>query len=210
MKTRSYPFLLLAASLLVACKSVAPEPIDTTLPVSVSPAEVFQGQYGIASDPSVIRDESVYRMSYTGYDPTTDRTVICQATSPDGLAWKNVAVTGNVEGQMVRGITGTWQERLEGSCLLKISDVYHLYCSGYRNAGDPAPGFPAALGLATSSDGIKFTMQPDPLLEPTSGWYDNDAIYSPSIIRTVRRRSVYDWAYYRSFLSLNRTTTPLG
>lgn len=123
-------------------------------------------------------------MSYTGYDPVTERTVICLATSLDGLAWNNVSVAGDVAGQVIAGSSGTWQERLEGNCLLQLPDAYHLYYSGYRDKGNPAPGFPAALGLATFADGINFSRHVEPILEPIVGWYDNDAIYSPSVVQT--------------------------
>jgi predicted GH43/DUF377 family glycosyl hydrolase len=37
----------------------------------------------------------------------------------------------------------------------------------------------AALALATSTDGVHFErVQNEPILSPTPGWYDNDAIYS--------------------------------
>ena len=181
MKRQLVILILLVPVLLSACST------DDSTPSAVIPTasstEVFRGEYGIASDPSVIKDGNTYRMSYTGFDPVTQRTVICVATSLDGLAWTNVPVDGGAAGQVVGGTSDSWQERLEGSCLLPVLDVYHLYYSGYRDQGSPASGFPAALGLATSTDGIHFTKRKDPILAPTDGWYDNDAIYSPSIVR---------------------------
>ena len=150
---------------------------------------VFEGNY-IASDPSLIDEGEFLRMYYTcwilpkgNFDPPLVRAAICQATSTDGLNWKPLEVDGPTPGLMLRGIEGSWEDHLEAAFVFKVDNTYLLYYSGYRTVGDPALGCPAALSVAVSSDGVHFERVSNvPLLAPTPGWYDNDAIYSPSIV----------------------------
>ena len=89
---------------------------------------------------------------------------------------------------MLSGREGEWDENLESAFAIKWKGEYLLYFSGYRHAGYPAQEFPASLALATSNDAVHFTRQSDdPILAPTRGWYDNDAIYSPTIVETDDR-----------------------
>ncbi len=159
------------------------------------PDPVFNGQF-VASDPSLIRDGDGYRMSYTcfdfdltpAFDPDTTRAAICQATSVDGVHWREFATADPAEpilGLTLRGEPGSWAEHLEGSFLLETEDGDELlYFSGYRHDGDPALGFPAALAVARSTDGGRTFARvgADPILAPTPGGYDNDAVYSPAIV----------------------------
>ena len=158
------------------------------------PDPVFSGQY-IASDPTVLHGQpgEPYRMFYTCYrvpegpfDPETVRSAICAATSPDGFAWTEVATDGpTTPGLVLAGREGEWDENLEGSFALYRDGRYLLYYSGYRHVGFPALGYPAALAVAESTDGITFARVGDtPILPPTAGWYDNDAVYSPAIAET--------------------------
>jgi predicted GH43/DUF377 family glycosyl hydrolase len=151
---------------------------------------VFEGQY-VASDPAIVRDGDGYRMFYTcfvfdptvAFDPATTRAALCEATSPDGLAWTNVPADGPIEGLVLTGREGSWDENLEGSFAVERGGDYLLYYSGYRQQGTPAPGFPAALAVARSHDGLTFARVKDgPILRPTPGWYDTDAVYSPTIV----------------------------
>jgi predicted GH43/DUF377 family glycosyl hydrolase len=145
---------------------------------------VFGGQY-VAADPSVILDNGLYRMFYTCIDPSGEVTIaeICQATSSDGLSWANIPASGEIEGLVLAGRPGEWDEHLETSLIFKRGDQYFLYYSGYKTDGLPVIGFPASLGLATSTDGVTFTrVQDDPILSPTDGALDNDAVYGPAIV----------------------------
>lgn len=145
---------------------------------------VFSGQY-VAADPSVLLDNGLYRMSYTCIDPSGDVTIaeICEATSSDGMSWTNVPATGEIEGLVLAGRPGMWDEHLETSLIVKRGDQYLLYYSGYQTDGLPVIGFPASLGLAISTDGVTFTrVQDEPILSPTHGSLDNDAIYGPTIV----------------------------
>ena len=155
-----------------------------------SEAPVFAGQY-FASDPTVVREEDgSYRMVYTCitwpgpvFDEAAARASICEATSDDGLAWENVPADGPFEGVVFEGREEGWDQYLEASFLLPWKGGYLLYASGYQHEGDPAQGFPAALEVARSDDGVTFErVSDDPILAPTPGWYDADAVYSPTIV----------------------------
>jgi hypothetical protein len=143
---------------------------------------VFIGVYG-AGDPSVLRDGALYRMSYTCWDPETSRCALCMAESPDGYTWQNIPGADPVEGLILRGRLGAWDEHLETSHLTKVGDQYRLFYSGYRDQGTPIQGFPGLLGLALSPDGRSFSrVSAAPILQPTLGWHDNDAILSPTVL----------------------------
>jgi predicted GH43/DUF377 family glycosyl hydrolase len=143
---------------------------------------LYSGQFFVASDPVVLDEGDFYRMYYTCMDflRESPRALLCQATSTDGFAWEAVPVEGAIEGLMLRGREGEWDENLEGAYVIRMDDLYHLYYSGYVDEGGyPAKGFPASLALAISEDGVNFERYQDaPLISPTPGWYDNDAVYS--------------------------------
>jgi predicted GH43/DUF377 family glycosyl hydrolase len=144
---------------------------------------VFSGEL-IASDPAILPDGAIYRMFYTCWIPGEDhfRSAICQATSDDGFEWANITSEGPIEGMVLRGRDGEWDEHLEASFVVKRADEYLLYYSGYGNEGVPAMGYPAALAVARSTDGVTFERVEDgPIIQPTPGWLDNDAVYSPTI-----------------------------
>ena len=143
---------------------------------------LFRGQFFIVSDPVVLHEGDLYRMYYTCIDFFEEpRAMICQATSDDGYEWQNIEVENRVEGLVLRGREDEWDEDLEGAYVIHYGDEYLLYYSGYtHDGGVPAQGYPALLALAISTDGVHFERYAggDPILEPTSGWYDNDAVYS--------------------------------
>jgi hypothetical protein len=151
----------------------------------VSASSVFIGQYGCASDPTVLRFEQGYRMYYTGLDPESGRTVLCLAESADGLQWTEATTDKRLKGLILAGRNGEWDENLESAFVIQVGKEYRLYYSGYRDSGDPAKGFPASLGMATSTDGIRFTRrQKQPLLSPLKDSYDHHALYSPVVVKT--------------------------
>jgi predicted GH43/DUF377 family glycosyl hydrolase len=190
--------ILFAACLLSACGN-SQQPNNAFNPATgwalwqKNSAAVYSATTHIASDPSVIADESVFRLAYTGVDlsnPVSPHASIGLATSADSMSWapiSNLTVsTASANGEVLRGRAGAWDENLETPFLMKTFSGYMLYYSGYRDAtspGGPGKGFPASLGVATSRDGLTFTrMQSDPILAPTPGGFDADAIYSPDII----------------------------
>ncbi len=164
---------------------------------TIRPEPVFKGDNDIAGDPTVIREDSLYRMFYTcpvDLDLSVwtyltgglmFHTALCQATSRDGISWESAPAISNndVKGLALRGTQGQWDENMEVSFMLKRGKDYLLFYSGYRDEGNPQRGFPASLSVARSRDGQRFQRVSDPILNPTKGGYDSDAIYSPTIIQ---------------------------
>jgi predicted GH43/DUF377 family glycosyl hydrolase len=180
---------------------------------------LFTGQFKVVSDPAIIHESDLYRMYYTCIDFFDEpRVMLCQATSTDGYKWVNVAVDNRIEGLMLRGREGEWDENLEGAYVIHYNEEYLLYYSGYRDkGGNPAKGFPAALALATSSDGVHFERYADdPILERTPGWYDNDAVYSEVVFEYEGRLAMiyvghcYTKCDYAISTSLVAATSPDG
>jgi hypothetical protein len=67
---------------------------------------------------------------------------------------------------------------------VKFQGKFLMYYSAYREAPGNAlglKGFPAVLALAESSDGRTWVRK-GKVMSPTAGFYDNDAIYSPTVI----------------------------
>lgn len=141
----------------------------------------FQGTI-IASDPTIHRTPSGLRMFYTDLDVFKTRTVLATATSTDGAQWSTQGVGNGVSGIALAGREGQWDENIESAAVVRVGGKWNLYYSGYRDKGVPFKGFPAAMGLAVSTDGQNFQrVSRDPILSPTPGWYDNDAIYSATV-----------------------------
>jgi len=191
---------ILAGLLLCACGNPASltqnavDPATGWVSWSKETQAVYTGSTRIVSDPSVVADDSGFKMAYTaiGFDRAAPHAAISLATSDDSLTWTplatgpNPAVGGSARrGEVLHGRTDEWDENLETPFLLKTNNGYLLYYSGYRDGvtpGEPGKGFPASLGVAVSHDGINFTRaQPEPVLSPTPGSFDADAIYSPDI-----------------------------
>ncbi|MFZ0737692.1 MAG: hypothetical protein WBL70_10830 [Candidatus Acidiferrales bacterium] len=192
---KKWVFIVCAATLLSGCKTVEKlaNPFNASTgweQWSKSSAAVYTGPSRIISDPTVIPDESVFRLVYTSVDLTdpNPHATLSLATSTDSLSWAPVpnATGDGFRGEILGGRDGQWDENLETPFLMKTLNGYYLYYSGYRDgmtSGEPAKGLPASLGVATSRDGVTFTrLQSEPILTPTEGSFDADAIYSPDII----------------------------
>jgi hypothetical protein len=191
-----YPTPIRQILLLVLLPAFGCEPStgQATQPSSPAPGmwvkhqgPVLTGQFGIASDPAVRPlPAGGYRMAYTGLDPALNRTVICSAESRDGLVWRRLDTGGDIQGMVLRGTAGLWDENLETAAVIDRGTDQLLIYTGYRDEGKPAKGFPASLGIAKSAGPGSFERVSDkPALEPTAGGFDNDGIYSPRVIRDV-------------------------
>ena len=143
---------------------------------------IHSGPYSLVGDPSVIKDGQRYRMYYTCFDPRRKGPAICQATSEHGYDWTDVQVSKPVPGLMIEARPGRWDDAHETPYALKYRGTYFLYFVGYRDKGGFAKSFPAYLGLATSTDGVHFTREDEPIVKTTPQGYDNDAVFSPSIV----------------------------
>jgi beta-xylosidase len=166
---------------------------------SKNPNPIYEGQYGLDGDPSVIKDGSIYRMFFTCYDPDKGSVAagpaLCQATSPDGFSWNRIytSLDSQVGGKLIdTGLVGEWDEAHETGFILKTASDYKLYFTGHAERGDFFNAFPVPLGVATSVDGIRFHKKDAPIIQNTPTWYDSDAITSPSI---VEDQGVYYMVY---------------
>ena len=154
----------------------------TQLPERRFRGQIFEGDLFLAGDPTVVRDGDRLRMFYTCVAGAT-RSGLCEVTSPDGIAWTPVAsIVPGLDGVVLAGNAGEWDENLEtASAVVEGGDV-RLYYSGYRPLDASGERPPAALGVATSTDGVAFTRAAGgPVLQPTPGGYDGDDIFSASV-----------------------------
>lgn len=146
----------------------------TTTPLNplTKSTKFFKGVV-IASDPSILKTATGYNLFYTDFNVDTNRTIINRASSTDGLNWTNIS-------NAMSGRTGQWDESTECASVVLSPTGYYMYFSGYR---DGSYGFPAALWASWSMDNKTYQrISSDPVMVPTQGWYDNDAIYSPTVI----------------------------
>jgi predicted GH43/DUF377 family glycosyl hydrolase len=131
------------------------------------------GSYGLWDETSVspgavIKENTGYKMYYTGYSSQSGNWHIGLATSVDGVSWTKHP------SPVIWGTTG-WERQVIASSILKIDGVYHLYFVG-RNY----PSY--KIGLALSTDGINWTKYSgNPILEPDMLW-EGSGIYSPGVV----------------------------
>lgn len=152
---------------------------------SVMNTPVYSGPHKLVGDPSVIKDGALFRMVYNCFDITKKWGAICINTSEDGIHWKTID-TGDskIPGRVIttREIPN-WDTAHETPLLLRHNNEYLLYFTGYVHKGNFGTSFPYSIGLAKSTDGVHFRrVGDDPVIRPTKNWYDNDAVFSPSIV----------------------------
>ncbi len=143
---------------------------------------VFSGPYSLIGDASVVREGNQLRMVYNCFDPVRQRGAVCQARSSDGISWADAPINDGLAGRLIQTRPGEWDDAHETPLLYKRGSEWLLYFSGYVDKGGFVNSFPAYLGLATSTDGLNFKRHgSEPVLLPSPGGHDNDAIFSPSI-----------------------------
>jgi len=143
----------------------------------------FSGPYNLIGDPSVVRDGSTLRMAYNCYDPMRHQGAVCEALSSDGLNWTDAPLNDGIAGRLIQSRAGEWDDTHETPLIIKRGTETLLYFSGYVNKGGFVNSFPAYVGLANSTDGLHFTRYgSEPVIKTTPGGYDNDAVFSPSIV----------------------------
>jgi predicted GH43/DUF377 family glycosyl hydrolase len=102
----------------------------------------------------------------------SNTTAVGYATSPDGVNWSPLAT--------VEVTPAPWH--------LDVLYVDKQYVMDYVDS--PLAG--AHLMLATSSDGLKWTTSPNPLLSPTSNW-DSERIYRSTLLYDAGARLFKLW-----------------
>jgi hypothetical protein len=159
--------------------------------------QAFGGFYGsFAADASVIRVDGGFRMYYTEYDPNgegpeDDGSGIASAFSADGREWAVEEDGGATTPSFVlEGLEGSGEEDLETCFCIIWRGEYYLYYCGYPRqgmevyeGGGTLPTMGSSIYLARSTDGIHFTRYAgNPVLTRTPSWFDEDAVFSPSLI----------------------------
>lgn len=140
------------------------------LPV-FSPVEPWEKQSIMCSH--VIYDEkrSTYRMWYSAGDQH-EPLAIGHAISCDGISWNRTSATPIFTAEK----RNLWeQERVSCPTVVYNGEFFYMFYIGFRDADH------AAIGIARSIDGISaWERHPDnPILEPSVGQWDADAVYKP-------------------------------
>ncbi len=114
-------------------------------------------------------------------EPTNYATVtltIAPASSPTTPAGSsNWTRQGN--SAVLAPSTSGWDSYLVGSpSVIKVGSSYNMYYEGLDTADDLH-----AIGLATSTDGINWTKQTDPVLQATAGAWDSTEVRYPAVVQ---------------------------
>jgi predicted GH43/DUF377 family glycosyl hydrolase len=115
------------------------------------------------NDPSVLKEDGGYRMWLSGGDPRNVQRIVVQiyqARSTDGIDWK---ISGD---PVLTPGPEAWDSlRVETPSVVHVGDTYHLYYSGFDEAG--AREGISAIGHATSRDGIHWSKDArNPVVQP--------------------------------------------
>ena len=131
--------------------------------------------------PDVLWDEHAkqYRMWYSGgeqYEPDA----IGYATSPDGNRWTKSAHNPMFSADP----KNLWERHKVTACqVLKHGDWYYMFYIGFRDVDH------AQIGVARSRDGVTHWQRHpgNPIISPTPGGWDGDAVYKPSALFDGRK-----------------------
>ena len=149
-------------------------------PVMV-PQEPYEGES--IMNPSVLWDSSdqCFKMWYAAgeqYEPD----IICYATSKDGIEW----FKSNSNPVLTKGIDCYDKAKVGGPDVRKCGESYIMFYIGYQNIDN------ARICIANSDDGISWTRdEANPILSPTKGGWDSDAVYKPCVIESEDKLYLY-------------------
>ena len=145
---------------------------------------------GFLEGPSVIKDGSVYKMWYCGYDATVDvsgtdgQANIGYASSTDGINW-----TKHINNPVVTVDLGSWDAvYVQDPHVIKDGDTYFMWYGG-----NEVDGYGQQVGFATSQDGITwFKSELNPVLErgDLTAWDASTASF-PSVIKEDDRYEMW-------------------
>jgi predicted GH43/DUF377 family glycosyl hydrolase len=142
-----------------------------------------------ATDPSVIRDGSTWKMWYTGDDSSKKR--IAYATSPDGIVWSK---GGKVISPEDPGVSANLAYGAFAPTVWKSGNTYNMLIAGRKIVSGST--FQTKILGTTSSDGINWA-GPSPALNPsgTSANFDYSNLDGPDVMPDPGTGSPYK-AYY--------------
>jgi len=131
--------------------------------------------------PKVIKVGNLYKMYYGGITSNTTSKVGL-ATSPDGVNW-----TKRPEPVLAPSLS--WESSVEPASIIYSNEIYYLfYVDGLYPALNPQ------ICLATSTDGVNFTKQLQPIITPTLGW-ETSPLCNPSVIYENGKFKMYYLIY---------------
>ncbi len=127
-------------------------------------------------EPTVILDDSTYKMWFQGYGGTGTSYVTGYATSPDGITWTKI---DSVNPVLDVGPAGSWDDvKAMNVSVLYDSTSYKMWYNGYD-------GTTSGIGYATSPDGMNWTKidSVNPVFgEGSAGAWDDDGVATPVVI----------------------------
>ena len=152
--------------------------LDPVMQVGVS----TQWDNGFLEGPSVIKDGSIYKMWYCGYDAVVDgsgtdgHANLGYATSPDGINWAKY--DGNPI--LTTGLNAWDSINVQDPHVIKENSLYHMWYGG----GASNSYYDQQVGFATSPDGISWTKSTlNPVLTKGSiGAWDEILASFPSVL----------------------------
>ena len=138
-------------------------------------------------DPIVIKDGSVYKMWYAGYNGSYWRIIYC--TSTDGINWSNFQMVINI------GSEGTYDtNRVSAPTVIKDDFVYKMWYRGYDGSYN-------RIIYCTSTDGINWSNFQMVINIGSEGTYDTNKASAPTVIKDG---SIYKMWYTGNDGSHNR------
>jgi len=143
---------------------------------------------------AVIKENSLYKMYYTGYKNSSGEWHVGLAESPDGVNWERYP-------EPVLKANAT-EYQVSAGDIIKIKGVYFLYYTFHHNPMTMPPyQITGGISLATSIDGKTWKrFETNPILSSTESW-EGSRIYYPSVVAENDR---YDMMY------VNNNSTGFG
>jgi len=150
-----------------------------------------------ASDPSVMKDGSVWKMWYTGDDSNKKR--IAYATSSDGINW---AKGGKVIAPEDPGVSANIAFGAFAPTVWKTASGYSMLLTGRKLVSGST--FQTKIMSTTSSDGISWS-GPSPALNPsgTNSNFDYSNLNSPDLLQDPGSPSPYKLYYSGNTVDAN-------
>ena len=171
--------VFLSAGAVVALLTVAEtaRPPGTWIKYIGNPVVTKGPDFGDASSvgfPTVLLDNMLYKMWYTGRDGGIGDFAIGYATSTDGITWTKYA--GN---PVITGSAGQWDANVLTGDVVFDGSKYRIWYWGF---GELAGGV-YSIGYATSTNGITWTKYVgNPIITPPVSEFDSRFILCPTVI----------------------------
>jgi predicted GH43/DUF377 family glycosyl hydrolase len=149
----------------------------------LSPTAKWEKVAVMCPDVSWDAESRQFRMWYSGGEQYEPDAIGC-ATSPDGDTWTK----SGSNPIFAADPKSAWERHKVTACqVLKRGDWFTMFYIGFRDVDH------AQIGVARSRDGItNWQRHPDnPIISPTPGGWDEDAVYKPSAIFDGKRWLVW-------------------